>query len=308
MPEYRLSGLVVKAPMELPGTAPVPAGGASADVHIRQEPVPERLDAPAVQGPIWELDSRQFLLRLPEIGRILASSGSTLDLDPEPGVSAEEVLPFLLGTGWGAILNQRGYMTLRASAVAMHGSAIAICGASGAGKSTIAAALCAAGAEFVCDDIAAVSIDNSGNVLIWPDGRSLQLVPKSIEYLGLNERRTGEVRAGIDRHYVDPPGNRAVDGVRLTAIYMLSSFETAGECRIEALPTLSSAQKLLTNSYCKRLALQMARDSRLVRTTGVVLGRVSVVRLSRPAGLASLGEVVSRVSAHWRALPSRRSP
>lgn len=304
MPVYRISGLVVNAEMDLPGVIPMTAGVSDPQVHIRGgRHIPEQLDAVTDRGPVWELNRNHFLLKLPEIGRVLAVAGATLDVDPAPGVNMEDVVPFLLGTGWGAILNQRGFMTLHASVVAINGSAIALCGASGAGKSTIAAALCAAGAQFVCDDITAIGINSAGMPVAWPDGRSLKLFDNSIEHLELNDNRTGEVRTGIRKHYVDPPGDRTGEPVRLDAIFILRSPAPSPGFRIEQLPALEAAQSLLANSYRRRLSLAMARHSATqIRTTGVVLQHVPVLRVYRRFGLEHLDEIVSGLFSRWREL------
>lgn len=66
----------------------------------------------------------------------------------------EAMLPLLLaGSVPSWVLAMRGEPLLHASAVAVQGRAIAFIGASGMGKSTLAALLCSAGARMVTDDV-----------------------------------------------------------------------------------------------------------------------------------------------------------
>ncbi len=58
-----------------------------------------------------------------------------------PPLTNEDVATYLLGPVMGFVLRRRGVLALHASAVCIGGQAVALCGESQAGKSTIAAAL-----------------------------------------------------------------------------------------------------------------------------------------------------------------------
>jgi hypothetical protein len=295
--------------MELPGVVPVPVPEGLEDVRIRRTSVPERLDEPTRRGPGWELDDRSFLLRLPGIGRFLASGGDTLEMDPEPGTEPTDAIPFLLGTGFGALLLQRGGLVLHAASVAFDGRAYVFCGHSGIGKSTLAAALCRAGCGFVNDDVCAIGLDEAGAPQLWPDGRRLKLFEQSIAFLDLDAQRRGVVRAGIGKHYVDPPyvdppraGSPRIgtEGpVPLAAIYILRDQTLPRQAGIEALSLLNAAQALLNESYRPRIAMAMAKRSRQVAITAAIVNRNSVFHLTRPRGLERLSATAAELRAHW---------
>jgi hypothetical protein len=67
----------------------------------------------------------------------------------------------------------RGRLTLHGSAVAIDGRAVVCVGASGAGKSTMAAALVRAGGELLADDMAAIELDPDPSVTPTEDHFSL---------------------------------------------------------------------------------------------------------------------------------------
>jgi hypothetical protein len=71
-----------------------------------------------------------------------------------------QVLPF------AALL--QGLESLHASAVALAGEAIAVLGDSGAGKTSVALALCSLGADFLADDV--VALEMSGETLLAHPG------------------------------------------------------------------------------------------------------------------------------------------
>jgi hypothetical protein len=289
----------------LPGAIPLAVvPGRSAEVKIRRAQVPEQLAERTATGPVWELGDGEFLLRLPELGRVLASDGQMLEVEPLESVAVEELVPFLMGTGWGALLGQRGLLTLHAAVVAREGRAIAICAARGTGKSTTAGAMCRAGAQLVCDDLAAVSVDEEGMPLMWPDGRCLKLYPNSIAHLGMEDERRGEVRVRVGKYYVEPRGDGVAQPVRLDAIYLLGRTARLEGLTVERLGTLDAAQRLLANSYRRRLTLAMAgrAESAHMVTTAAILRHAPVFRLRIGEGLPWLEETAEGLLHHWRGL------
>ncbi len=75
------------------------------------------------------------------VATFLVREGRLVTVDPAPGIDQGTLRIFLLGPVLAALLRQRGYLVLHASAVAYSGGAAAFLGLSGRGKSTLAAAL-----------------------------------------------------------------------------------------------------------------------------------------------------------------------
>jgi len=73
------------------------------------------------------------------------------------------MVPLLVGgNALAFVLTLAGECILHASAVRTNGSALAFVGAPGMGKSTLAALLCASGADLVTDDVLRLSPDGTG--------------------------------------------------------------------------------------------------------------------------------------------------
>lgn len=303
MPFYRISGLAVASDMNLPGAVPLAPPPDRIDVRIGCGSVPMQLENPQACGPFWQLTDRQFLLTLPDIGRFLACDGTELTMDAAPDTDPADGLPFLLGTGLGALLYQRGGVLLHASAVADGaGGAIAVCGMSGMGKSTLAAALCQRGKRFISDDVCAVALDAQGRPVLWPDGRSLKLFDQSIDQLGLAHARGTEIRTGSGKHYVEPPSGNDGKAAPLTAVYVLRNVKSCRNQNIERLAPLDAAQTLLNYNYRRRLALAMAGRSEQMTITSAILRHVPVFILPRSDSLDQLDQDVAALLAHWSGL------
>ena len=103
-----------------------------------------------------------YLISAQDYGfHLLSCDGRQLVCDPgsepEKGwqrLLSSQVLPF------AAVL--QGLEVLHASAVTKRGQAVAILGESGAGKSSVAMALCGLGADFLADDVLALEIGDGG--------------------------------------------------------------------------------------------------------------------------------------------------
>lgn len=299
---YVISGLTVRAGFELPGVQPQQTLEGAADVVIRRGPVPDRLEQPVRRGLTWELDSRRFLWRLPGIGRMLATDGRTLDVHPESSTDLPDVLPFAMGTGFGAILLQRGGMVLHGSAVALEGRAYVFSGDSGVGKSTLAAALCQAGCTLITDDIGLIELDADARPVIWPDGRSLKLCEDSISHLSLAAQQEREVRAGTGKHFVAPAHAFSDGPVPLAAVYFLRSQRLRGEPLFRRLEPLDAAQTLGNGHYRPRLSLALARSSRQLSVTAGLLNHTPVFVLTHLRVLEGLESTVAQLFDHWRGL------
>jgi hypothetical protein len=100
---------------------------------------------------------------------------------------------FLVGRALPFAAVAAGLEVLHAAAVVVDGSALAVTGGSGAGKSSVAAALTLAGAELLTDDVLAVE-QRDGSVLAHPGPPLLALRDSEVAALGGERfRRVGEL-------------------------------------------------------------------------------------------------------------------
>jgi len=92
----------------------------------------------------------------------------------------KEFLPVMLtGHVLSILLLLRGELVFHASAVEVHGRAVAFVGNSGAGKSTLAAIACHQGARLVTDDVLRVEPVANGAAACFRGAASLRLRPSS---------------------------------------------------------------------------------------------------------------------------------
>lgn len=268
------------------------------DLHVRCGAVPRRLDDATFVGPTWQVAGPSFLFHVPGIARFLVHDGREILMEPEAPATEADALPFLIGTGFGVVLHQRGCLVLHAAAVAFDGRAVALCGLPGAGKSTLAAALCRAGGTFVSDDLSVIRFDVDGRPSVLPDGRQHRLWADTIGRLSLADRQGPPVRDGIGKFYVDPVS--AGTATPLAAVMVMREARPPLRPGVEPLALPDAAAALRKNVYRPAAARRMGLDARLFGQIAAVLPHIRVLSCGRTANLATLDDTVGAVLAHLR--------
>lgn len=293
---YLISGLSVASEIELSGVMPSQSFAFEPQVSIFKGKVPESLPEASSTGPNWLLTKEHFLLRVPKIAKFCVSKGAEIIVEPYPGVNEAAIVPFLLSTAVGALLHQRGECVLHASVVSHENKAIAICGDTGIGKSTLCAALGLAGYRFVADDMALVRFDKHQSPCVLTDSRQHRLWQDIIERLGLTERKGEPVRDGIEKYHIAPVSDIPSDTFNLKTIILIKIAEVINQQpEIKRLYVTDAAALLRQEVFRPRLASKMGRDAELFRQIALLLKHVDVFMLTRPKEIDQLDAVVNLV-------------
>lgn len=202
-----------------------------------------------------------------------------------PGAPAPELDKIRRGSGRLLLRQLAGELAMHGAAVARAGAAVLLLGRSGQGKSTLAAALCAAGASLYADDAACL------------------------------ERAGDEVRvlAGETNHWIDAPARRALGlpveweekmpapasrvgagAARLVAFVDLVFDDAATRVELVRREGLAAVSALVPQVARFVLDEPEVQRRELESLAGVV-ARVPVHALVRPRGHAHLGAAVAAV-------------
>lgn len=299
---YCVSGLSVGSEIVLPGLTSLTTAPSGPDVTIRNSPVPETLENAGASGPTWQIAGSQFLLRIPDIARFLLSEGRDIAFETEGDTDARDVSIFLLGTAFGILLHQREQIVLHASTVRVNGKAVLFCGVSGAGKSTIAAALAQRGFPLVTDDFCAITM-SGGAPMVHSDGRQLKLWAQAIEKLELGERRGERVRSRLEKFYVEPDETFS-QPLPLGAVYALREARPPHEPGIERPNVVDAALILRRNAYRPLLVTRMGQRANYFHAATAVANNAGIFHLTRSLNFATMPEVIAGLERHWEEIGS----
>ena len=287
----------MESDIRLPGLIRLDAPG-EPDVVIRAMDVPATIDQVLATGPTWQRSATQFLLDLPSIGRFLLEQGRSIGFARADGSADQDIAIFLAGNVFGILLHQRNHIVLHASAVAVGGKAVLFCGASGAGKSTIAAALGSRGYTLVTDDQAAITLDGGGVPIVHPDGRLLKLWNKSIGALALEDRKGDAMRDRLEKFYVEP-GQASDAPMPVGAIYLLMEPRPPREIGIARPNLVDGSRLLIGNAYRPLLVRRMGQRAAYFQVGAALANAAGVFTLTRPMHFGAMDDTIARLEAHW---------
>jgi hypothetical protein len=169
---YAVHGLELLSDLPLPlDHSRAEADPAIVVSRVRELPVP---DAPAPGDSLgtlgtppqrvwWTLDGATYRIRFGGVCELrLAPPWQRVDVDVDPNAALEVIGDRIVRTGLPFALDRLGHDLLHASAVEIGPTTVAIAGATGTGKSTLVALLCADGGSLVSDDQLRVALDGQG--------------------------------------------------------------------------------------------------------------------------------------------------
>ena len=232
---HQAFGLLWQFPFPFPPFAPAPAT-AVADVVVTQA-----LPGSSVnEVPLITADRVRY--QLPGVACVEVSGGCHIRIEIDPAADMQAVQLLLMGTAAALLLHQRGILPLHGSGIVTPRGAVLFIGHSGAGKSTTLATLLQRGYPLLCDDLAAIRLDEQGQPWVYPGTAVYKLWADAAATLNIATAALPHVRPGLEKYLLSHRESRADAPLPLDAIYRLSADG-------EALPqigTPSGAAKINT--------------------------------------------------------------
>lgn len=238
MGHSRAFGIEIEAGFDLPGLAPV-AGPAHGPVtHVALAELDELWDAEGAtrveEERLGGSEAVRWIDHRPGLGYRFHAEGFGDAVVSEAGTEVWCAPPqlepwswqrFLVGRvlPWAAVL--QGREVFHAGAVVVGDAAIAFVGATGAGKTSLAARALLAGARFVTDDV--LALERAGDaVLAHPGAGLLCMRPAELDTLGPGEvERLGRVLGVSGKTYLEV--EREEVPRRLAGVFFLVAGEGA---------------------------------------------------------------------------------
>lgn len=227
-------------------------------------------------------DGANFLAEWAGVGTLrVGSNEGAVELVPVDGAPPEVVARIRDGAAKAFVRHVRGELTLHASAVAFGDRAIAFVGDSGAGKSTIAAHLCARhGASLVSDDLLFVDM-RGDDLIVTPTAHAHRLLADARRDLGATE-------TDLDKRDVAAPRSER-DPVRLVAI---ASLAYADDDAIAFEPMRGArAFRALSESLFRLVLDDTSVQKRDFDRLADMTGRIPIVLLRRPRSLDAMRRI-----------------
>lgn len=259
----------------------------------------------------WNLADGEYLrlLYADNTEFIVDRRGTELWMTWPSSQTLEDATTYLLGPVMGLVLRLRGLTCLHASAVVVNGQAIALVGASGAGKSTTAAAFAKAGYKVLADDIVALD-EQSGAFFVRPAYPRVRLWESSVESLFGAKDALPLLTPTWDKRYLDLlNGNQRFQSepLPLAAIYLLD--ERSDDVRapfVEALPDNQKVVTLVANTYANYLLDKPMRAAEF-NSLGRLCRQIPLRKVTPHADAKFLPELCRVIVEDFQTQPSSES-
>lgn len=291
---YRAHGLALTSEIELPEMTPRPAG--PADAVIRYGEVPDALAHAVCRAGRRQIAPGDYLLDLEGVARYRVRGGSDVVVAPVPGADPREVRAGILASVMGALAHENGFLALHASAVDVGGACVLFIGASGRGKSSLAAACHARGYPLHTDDLSAVTFDGDARALVHAGYPMLKLWGDALGVLG---QELGEPRALANqpgKFGVSVPAPAAGPPLPIRSILAIDRG-AADTVELQPLAGAEKVRLLVKETYRVRFLTGLGRRGTHLHHAARLARVAPVLLLRRPPGLARLPEIVDQLAA-----------
>jgi len=251
-------------------------------VDLRLGPVPDHLPAPLACGRIFQARPGRLLLQVPGVARFLVEEGLRITVEPADGAGAEanDLVAWLLGPVFGALLQQRGNLVLHGSVVRATESAAVFMGASGVGKSTLALGLGDLGRRVLSCDLAVLG--PAGQVAPGPP--FLRIWDDTLRRLGIDPEGLALARNDRPKRLV-PLGPRFLGRSLPVGSLVLLRTEAAREPWIEPVPSAAERLRmLLEHSYRRAYLRGLGLQPQHLQLCREQAARLPAFRVLRPEG------------------------
>ncbi|MGC1308432.1 MAG: hypothetical protein WA885_14500 [Phormidesmis sp.] len=288
---YSGYGLTIQSDLQLPELQSADEG--TADVKIQFGSVPADLPD-AAKGVAWQAVPGQLLLNVQDVARYWVTNGDTITIDPYGDCDQEEDFrAFLFGSVWGALLHQRGFLTLHASAIATPNGAVLFAGNSGAGKSTLATAMEQKGYALLSDDKTAIVFDPQQRPMAIPAYPTRRLWLDSVRHLHQPIEKMQRLRANLNK-YVSRIENFYTEAQPVHTVYILHSHNRPA-IEHEPCKGIEGLTALIDCAYRKKMLYGLGGRQSQFQMTSALTKAVRVVNLYRPVTPFMLDELVALI-------------
>ncbi len=292
---YRVFGLEIESMLQCPELL---TGGGGGDVSIHFGSVPSSLSGAKVKGQGYEAAQDRLLFTVDEVGRYLITDGNRVLIERFPGVEELTLRLYLLGSALGALLHQRGLLTLHGSAVATPTGCAIFLGESGMGKSTLAAAMGQRGYRLVTDDVCCIEIGEAGKPVIRPGYPQIKLWADAARMLGEEMKSLRRLHPDFDKGGLVIDEGFSDAPLPLDRVYLLDVGQNS-HCELQPLAGFEKLSALTCQTYRWYFLEGLGQKIDHFQQCATLAKQIPLTRIIRPREGNCIDEVADLVAGDW---------
>ncbi|NYZ16452.1 hypothetical protein HL658_28245 [Azospirillum sp. RWY-5-1] len=302
--DHTLCGWRVASSLPLPDLLPWTGDDRAPDLIVNVGAVPERLDDPTIDLPLLQIDANGTCrFAMPGVATYLIDpTGHRVIVEPVLPADAPDIRVFLLGTVFGILCYRRGLLPLHASCVRVGGGAVALAGASGIGKSTLAASLLRRGHMILADDVTVIDTSDPAGPRVLPGFPRLKLWRDAMDRLQLSPAGLERTRSELAKFHVPVAEGFCAQPLPLTAVFHLDPDTLPPGGTLRRLRGPEAVVRVERDLYRRGTMVKMGLSAQAlgsaVAVVGVPGGTWLVPHRHEPGGLEdSIAGILERLTA-----------
>jgi hypothetical protein len=290
MNHYAAFGLQIESELSLPEL--LASSTLPPDVTIRFGPVPEAMSNPPGDGSYFHATPDTFFLALENMVRYLVVKGKEIWIDRVADCPEDILRLYLLGSVFGALLQQRRFLVMHASSIQTAHGAVLFVGSQGNGKSTLLTALVRRGYAMLADDVTAVTVESPSGPVAFGSFPHLRLCADTAARLDYPVE--GLPRIPTTQKYLVPVTRFCAIPQPVHAVYELAVHQ-APNILLEPVQAAERFAVVGNNTYRSKYLAISDISQRQFRATAQLAKAVHIGRITRPASPFMLDELVDRL-------------
>ena len=253
------------------------------DVTLMKVDEPRRVQKPEYADSYWQINQNEFAMQVDEVGNFYACGGNRVEYAPADGASRASLEVYLNGSVYGAILHQRRILPMHGSSFIEKGMGIMLCGESGAGKSSLTAAFCLDGAEFLTDDVTPIVFKNQLPE-IMPLSDRIKLWQDCLKQLERKEESLVPIWEGETKYYF-PMEKNMRHSVPLEQVFIIETgdFEQVEHSPVTGVEAFSAIRNEVYR--WEYLPAMPESEKRYLEQLIIMSSRLRITRIKRPKGI-----------------------
>ncbi|WP_371396764.1 hypothetical protein [Fretibacter rubidus] len=283
-------GLSVRSDIALPELNQGRLGSAE---YITISAVPNlgALENGRIINPYCQATDVEIRLNIPDKLTLSIVGGAHIYYQAAPGVDEATLRLYILGSGFGALLQQRGYLVLHGNAVKMTDGGGLICvGPSGIGKSTTAAAMMQRGYKIIADDVcpittAGIVIPGMPRIKLWEDAAA---------HLSVSTDGLRHIMPGMAKYNLPLGEAYATGGLKVKTLVELDTHEGA-DIIVEPVMGVEKFMLLKRNSYRYEYLLAMNSAADHFKKAEHFIAGLSMYKVKRPKDGFAIDRLLDRL-------------
>ncbi len=292
---YSFNGIAFSSELPLPEL--VTTTGEST-IHIQWGRVPESLANSVRRGVCYELNEEEFLIRIPQTVSFWIRQGRQIQIDPADQADERTIRMFLYTSPFGALFHQRDLFPFHASAVETERGAVLFSGASGTGKTTIAAGFVKRGYRILNDDLTVIQ-PGTESPLAQCGMPYLRMWHDTLCRMGMSSEGLERTRPELKRYYFPLNGQFQNHPRPIWRIYFLNPTNQS-ETSFTSIRGIDKFNRLTQNTYRSQFLATPKIRNRHFQQAVEYGNAISLFQVNQSRSGFRLDELIDRIEEHFQ--------